>query len=114
VLKGLDLPNCLTYADAYRSAQSVFKRDGTRWREYLANGGPAVFEFKESGRNREFIELVNLTPRPGYDGPLVVHLPVCGGMAKMSVTDTLKLVDLAEFVPDRFITIKIGSEPKYP
>jgi len=87
-LRIFNIPNCLTYPDAYRNAWHVFKREGQFWREYPLDGGPAMFEFKEAGRTREFIELLNLTERPQYKGlekTMIVRLPVCGGAAKVSM-----------------------------
>ena len=34
ILKTLNLPACLTYADVYRGTQSDFKKEGDLWREY--------------------------------------------------------------------------------
>lgn len=83
VLSMLNLPVCLSYADSYHGTQSGFRMEGAVWREYPRDATAFTFEFKEIRRTREQIMLRNLTPRP--DNPnansLVVHLPVCGGIA---------------------------------
>jgi hypothetical protein len=86
ILKTLNLPECLTYADAYGGTQSNFKKEGSVWREYAPDAVAFQNEFKEIERSRNEILLRNLTPRataPDW-ATLVVHLPVCGGTARMS------------------------------
>jgi hypothetical protein len=86
ILKTLNLPDCLTYADAYRGTQSDFRKEGAVWREYPPDAVAYDFEFKEVRRSRDEILLRNLTPREGHpdSASLVVHLPVCGGTAKLT------------------------------
>jgi hypothetical protein len=86
VLKTLNVPDCFTYANVYRGTQSDFRREGAVWREYAPDATTYDYEFKEVRRTRDEILLRNLTHREGVtDGAtLVVHLPVCGGTARMS------------------------------
>ena len=62
VLKALNLPDCLTYADVYHDSWSDFKHEGDKWREYPREGGTYRYEFRETHRTRGYIELLNLTP----------------------------------------------------
>jgi len=86
ILKTFNLPDCLTYTDVYRGTQSDFKKEGTVWREYAPDAVASNYEFREVRRTRDEILLRNLTPRDGLAdwATLVVHLPVCGGTAKLS------------------------------
>jgi hypothetical protein len=85
ILKTLNLPDCLTYADVYRGTQTDFKKEGEVWREYAPEAVVYQYEFKEVRRTRDEIMLRNLTPRkPPADSSLVVHLPVCGGTVKLT------------------------------
>jgi hypothetical protein len=96
VLKALGRPDCFTYADVYRDPFSEFRRDGVNWGEYPLEGGPARYNFRETHRTRDAIDLLNLTPRP--DVPqwqtLIVELPVCGGTARLTVGTTEHWNDL--------------------
>jgi hypothetical protein len=85
ILKGLNVPDCLTYATSYHKPGSYFKNDGDFWHEYPPDGGAYQFEFREVQRTREFIDLLNLTERPDERDwkTLVVRLPACGGTAKL-------------------------------
>ena len=87
VLKTLNRPDCFTYASVYRDPFSEFRQEGAFWREYQPADGPAKYEFKETHRTREFIDLLNLTPRPEEPNwqTLLVRLPVCGGTARAAV-----------------------------
>jgi len=86
ILKTLNLPDCLTYADIYRGTQTDFKKEGEVWREYAPEAVAYQYEFKEVRRTRDEIMLRNLTPRkpPADSASLVVHLPVCGGTVKLT------------------------------
>jgi hypothetical protein len=86
ILKTLNLPDCLTYADVYRGTQTDFKKEGVVWREYAPEAVAFLYEFTEVGRTRDEIILRNLTPRapPADSTSLVVHLPVCGGTVKLT------------------------------
>ncbi len=86
ILKTLNLPDCLTYADVYRGTQTDFKKEGVVWREYAPEAVAYLYEFKEVRRTRDEIILRNLTPRepPADSASLVVHLPVCGGTVKLT------------------------------
>lgn len=99
----LNLPVCLSYADSYGGTQSGFRMEGAVWREYRNDTGALTFEFKEIRRTREVIMLRNLTPRP--DNPnaasLVVHLPVCGGMAFVTEGLPERPTNLEEVWPAR-------------
>jgi hypothetical protein len=86
ILKTFNLPDCLTYADVYHGTQSDFRKEGAVWREYPADATAYDYEFREVRRTRDEILLRNLTPREGHpdSASLVVHLPVCGGTAKVT------------------------------
>jgi len=86
ILKTLNLPDCLTYADIYRGTQTDFKKEGEVWREYAPEAVAYQYEFKEVRRTRDEIMLRNLTPRkpPADSASLVIHLPVCGGTVKLT------------------------------
>jgi hypothetical protein len=86
ILKTLNLPDCLTYADIYRGTQTDFKKEGEVWREYAPETVAYLYEFTEVRRTRDEIILRNLTPRPppADSTSLVVHLPVCGGTVKLT------------------------------
>jgi len=86
ILKTLNLPDCLTYADVYRGTQTDFKKEGEVWREYAPEAVAYRYEFKEIQRTRDEFILRNLTPRepPTDSASLVVHLPVCGGTARLT------------------------------
>ena len=86
ILRTLDLPDCLTYADVYRGTQSDFKKEGVVWREYAPDAVAYHYEFREVDRTRDEIILRNLTPRQELTDSmsLVVHLPVCGGIVKLT------------------------------
>ena len=98
VLKTLNLPDCFTYADVYRGTQSDFKKEGAVWREYAPDAVAYHYEFREVGRTRDEILLRNLTPREGLvdSASLVVHLPVCGGTAKLTEGLPERWTDLEE------------------
>ena len=98
VLKALNLPDCLTYADVYHDSWSDFKHEGDKWREYPREGGMYRYEFRETHRTRDYIELLNLTPRPEERdwATLIVRLPVCEGTAKLTLGITQHWVDLYE------------------
>jgi hypothetical protein len=55
VLKTLDLPDCLTYANVYRGTQSDFRKEGDVWREYPPDATAYDYEFKEVRRTRDEI-----------------------------------------------------------
>jgi hypothetical protein len=86
VQKAVNLPECWTYTDVYYAPESYFKRDGTTWREYGRIGNVLWYEFRETHHTRDFIFLLNLTPRPGTDEwrRFTLRFPVCGGTAMMS------------------------------
>jgi len=85
ILKTLNLPACFT-SDVYGGTQTDFKKEGEVWREYVAETVAYRYEFREVRRTRDEIILRNLTPRepPADSASLVVHLPVCGGTAKVA------------------------------
>ena len=78
--------------------QSDFKKEGAVWREYPPNAVAYDFEFREVRRTRDEILLRNLTPRQGLadSASLVVHLPVCGGTAKLTEGLPERWTDLEE------------------
>jgi len=99
ILKGLNVPDCLTYATTYHKPGSYFKDDGDVWHEYPPDGGAYQFAFREVQRTREFIDLLNVTPRPDEQDwkTLVVRLPACGGTAKLFLGEKpQRMITLAE------------------
>ena len=98
ILKTLNVPDCFTYADVYPGTQSDFKKEGAVWREYAPDAVASNYEFKEVRRTRDEILLRNLTPREGLadSASLVVHLPVCGGTAKLTEGLPERWTDLEE------------------
>jgi hypothetical protein len=99
MLKGLNLPDCLTYAGTYRKPESYFKNDGSVWREYFpSDGGAFRFEFKEVRRTRDNIDLLNLTQREEERdwASMMVRLPVCGGTAQLILGIPERTINLAE------------------
>jgi hypothetical protein len=97
ILKTLNVPDCFTYADVYPGTQSDFKKEGAVWREYAPDAVASNYEFEEVRRTRDEILLRDLTPREGVadSASLVVHLPVCGGTAKVT-----------EALPERWTDLK--------
>jgi hypothetical protein len=86
ILKGLNLPECFTYAGVYGTPWSHFKREGMLWREYFNDESNYRFEFKEFDRTRTEIIIQNATPRVDLPHPelLMISLPVCGGTSKIT------------------------------
>jgi hypothetical protein len=84
ILKTLNLPSCFT-SDVYDGTQSNFKKEGEFWYEYPRGAVAYSYRFEEINRTRDVIMLRNLTPRDTKDWQtLTVHLPACGGTAKLS------------------------------
>lgn len=98
ILKTLNVPDCFTYADVYPGTQSDFKKEGAVWREYAPDAVASNDEFEEVRRTRDEILLRDLTPREGVadSASLVVHLPVCGGTAKLTEALPERWTDLKE------------------
>jgi hypothetical protein len=98
ILKTLNVPDCFTYADVYPGTQSDFKKEGAVWREYAPDAVASNYEFEEVRRTRDEILLRDLTPREGVadSASLVVHLPVCGGTAKLTEALPERWTDLKE------------------
>jgi|SRR4051812_12083199 len=85
ILETLNLSGCRA-TDVYLGTQSDFKKEGDVWREYPAGAASYRYEFTEINRTTVKVVLRNVTPRD--DTPdwrtLTVHLPSCGGDAKLS------------------------------
>jgi len=98
ILKTLNIPACLTYSDVYRGTQSDFRKECGVWREYAPEAATFTYEFKEFLRTRDEILIRNLTPReqPADWATLVVHLPVCGGIVRMTEGMPEKSTDLEQ------------------
>jgi hypothetical protein len=96
ILKTLNLPECLTYADTYQGTQSDFRKEGDVWREYAPDALAFQNEFTEIERSRTEILLRNRTRRETSAdwATLVVYLPVCGGTARMSEGKPERWTDL--------------------
>jgi hypothetical protein len=73
----LNIPTCLTYSDVYYYYNGHFKKIGQKWIEFQPD---VKFSFDEIYRNRDYIVILNKTPR---DNPrwrsMLVRLPACGG-----------------------------------
>jgi len=74
----LGVPRCLKHADIYKTNAGSFERDGLYWNEY-GDLSKNVYRFKETARDRDYIYLLNLTPRMGRQDPMVLRIPACGG-----------------------------------
>ena len=75
------LPTCVFYANVYYYNDGHFKDvGGGNWVEYQPH---AQLKFEEIVRNRDYINLKNLTPRedPRW-ASMLVRLPSCGGTAQ--------------------------------
>jgi hypothetical protein len=85
ILKALNLPACVA-SDVYGGTQTDFRKEGEVWREYAPETVAYLYEFKEIRRTRDEIILRNLTRRepPADSATLVVHLPVCDGIARVA------------------------------
>ncbi|GLH81808.1 hypothetical protein SSBR45G_67170 [Bradyrhizobium sp. SSBR45G] len=103
VLETLNLPACLTYPDRFGGTQSSFRKEGNIWREYPRGAETFTYEFKEIRRTRQEIMLWNVTPRSNVPdaASLVVHLPVCGGMAVLTEGLPERSTNLEQIWPDR-------------
>jgi hypothetical protein len=79
----LGIPVCMTFGDRYYFYDGVFVNEGERWIEYQqANRN----EFVEQSRDRNFIILRNMTPRPDTDRwrSMLVRIPACGGSIELT------------------------------
>lgn len=87
-----DIPKCFTYSDTYYYYNGHFKQIDTGWIEYQPS---AKINFVEFQRDKEYIILVNRTPRvdPRSDS-MLVRLPVCGGTAQWTYENPERWVDL--------------------
>jgi hypothetical protein len=76
----LRIPECATYSNVYYYYDGHFRNDGREWIEYQPK---EQHTFKEMYRNRNYITLINQTPRkdPRWQS-MLVRLPVCGGSAQ--------------------------------
>lgn len=90
------VPYCLSYGRTYNYPTGKFSKVlEHRWIEY----GGTVFYFNEIHRDRNFIVLLNDTPReerPLGDQTMIVRLPVCGGTAQWSYQNPAGWTDLYE------------------
>ena len=88
----LDIPSCVTYAPVYSYSSGRFSQNGEKWVENIK--GTDTFDFKMAHRDRDYIFLLNLTPRVGYDTDMLVRLPVCGGTAQWTLENPEHWTDL--------------------
>jgi hypothetical protein len=86
----LGLPDCLTYSSVYHYPDGVFRVGDGGWIENNDDGN--VYRFKESYRNRNYIVLLNTTPRQGRRSSMILRIPVCGGTAQWTYENP-QLVD---------------------
>lgn len=91
---------CWTYSDVYYYAGGHFRNTGGgTWMEYQP---AAKMTFQEFSRDRNYITLLNKTPRtvdPRW-ASMLVRLPVCGGTAQWTEEDPQSWVDLYQVTPD--------------
>ena len=93
VLKFFNIPECITYSDIYYYHDGHFKkRDDNKWIEYQKH---VRFSFREMHRSRDYITLINETPRndPRW-ASMLVRLPVCGGTAQWAYQNPEEWVNL--------------------
>lgn len=93
LLKWSGRPECVWYADTYRSPVGIFRKEGNVWKEYqwgddtnLQSDRAALiarnaqYQFNEIYRSRDYIDLQNITPRPHLHWQtMIVRIPTCGG-----------------------------------
>jgi hypothetical protein len=79
-------------AQTYYYYNGHFKYVGGKWLEYQPN---TKIEFNEVGRTRDYITLLNKTPRsnPRWES-MLVRLPVCGGTAQWTYENPEQWTDL--------------------
>lgn len=90
----LGLPECVTYSKIYRHANGYFAAEGDQWVEYPPYSGTDKFRFREIRRNREYIYILNLTPRAGPANTMLLRFPVCGGTAQWTYQNPQEWTDL--------------------
>ncbi len=88
----LGIPSCVTYAKVYSYSSGRFSDAGEKWVENIK--GTDTFYFKLAHREPDYIFLLNLTPRVGYDSDMLVRLPVCGGTAQWTLENPEHWIDL--------------------
>jgi hypothetical protein len=88
----LGIPECITYSNVYYYYNGHFKNNGQKWIEYQPD---VQLTFQEMYRNRDYITLINQTPRadPRWQS-MLVRLPVCGGNAQWTYENPQQWVDL--------------------
>jgi hypothetical protein len=94
----LGIPECGKYSDIYYYYNGHFKNNhdeknqGEKWTEYQKT---TTFSFKELDRTRDYIVLLNLTPRqdPRWQS-MLVRLPACGGTAQWTYENPEQWIDL--------------------
>jgi hypothetical protein len=92
VSQALNIPSCVTYSNIYYDSNGHFKKEGNNWTEYQVD---TKYLFRELSRLRDYITLLNLTPRedPRWK-TMLVRLPVCGGTVQWTYQDPENWVDL--------------------
>ena len=94
VTKVVGIPRCLSYAEIYHHAAGHFDKVGAQWVEHPPYDGLNHFRFDESHRDRDYIYLLNLTPRAGGRKDMLVRLPACGGTAQWTYQNPQQWTDL--------------------
>jgi hypothetical protein len=93
VTRILDIPTCIAYADVYYITTGSFsKKDGNHWIE--TNNSGKFADFKETHRTREYIHLLNVTPREGNTHPMIIRIPACGGIISWTYENPIRWQDL--------------------
>jgi hypothetical protein len=92
ISQALNIPSCVTYSNTYYDSYGHFKKENDNWTEYQAN---AKLLFAEFSRMRDYITLLNLSPRadPRW-ATMLVRLPVRGGTAQWTYQNPENWVDL--------------------
>lgn len=88
----LGVPACFSYADKYTYSTGHFQRDGKHWTEV----NEAEYRFVETHRDRNYIILLNITPRVGNPPTMILRIPVCGGTLQWTYQNPQRWIDLYE------------------
>jgi hypothetical protein len=89
-------------AETYVHPTGRFQRqpDGT-WNEYPEHGDKAIYTFEELRRDKKHIYLKDGSRRKDPGRPMLLRLPVAGGIAQWSWTNPLKWEHLTVIEPKR-------------
>jgi hypothetical protein len=87
-----DLPACGSYSKIYSYYDGDFRNEGQNW---IERNPTETINFKELHRDRNYIVLLNQTPRtdPRWRS-MLVRLPTCGGAAQWTYENPEYWIDL--------------------